>query len=147
MRRPEARTTAEQTRRALPPPRPTATRAPSTHEFLRGTSFYGHLGSVTVAEGEVVAQGDPIATVLDWAAEFGPQNSHLHYVMLSADLCAASDAAGGSLICGYDDTAGPNGIETLDDEPYSYTSVGDPCGTQAYPDAFISPSQFIATHG
>lgn len=106
-------------------------------------SFYGHLGSTTVTEGQTVSRGEQIATVLDWAAQFGPANSHLHYVVLGEDLCNASDAAGGALICGYDDTAGPNGIETLDDEPYSYTSVGDVCGTQQYPDAFISPSQFI----
>lgn len=109
-------------------------------------SFYGHLGSVTVNEGQIVDRGDQIATVLDWNAHFGAANSHLHYVMLSAELCAASDAANGALICGYDDTAGPNGIQTLDDEPYSYTSVGDPCGTHNYVDAFISPSQFIAAH-
>lgn len=109
-------------------------------------SFYGHLGSTTVTEGQRVARGDQIATVLDWAAHFGPANSHLHYVVLSEALCMASDAADGALICGYDDTASPNGIETLGDEPYSYTSVGDPCGTHQYPDAFISPSQFIEAH-
>jgi hypothetical protein len=109
-------------------------------------SFYGHLGSVAVSEGEYVARGDPIATVLDWQAHFGGANSHLHYVLLSSALCAASDAAGGALVCGYDDTAGPNGIVDLATEPASYTSVGDPCGTQAYPDAFLSPSQFIAAH-
>jgi murein DD-endopeptidase MepM/ murein hydrolase activator NlpD len=109
-------------------------------------SFYGHLGSVAVGQGAVVKRGDTIATVLDWNAHFGAPNSHLHYVVLSADLCAASAAAGGALVCGYDDTPGPNGIETLADEPYAYTSVGDVCGDHNYPDAFMSPSQFIAAH-
>jgi len=109
-------------------------------------SFYGHLGSVTVGEGEAVTRGQQIATVLDWQAQFGDANSHLHYVLLSAELCAASDAANGALICGYDDTAGPNGIEDLDSEPFSYTSIGDVCGDHNYPEAFTSPSQFIDLH-
>ena len=45
-----------------------------------------------------------------------------------------------------DDTQGPNGIEDLDSEPATYTSVGDPCGDHQYPEAFLSPSQFIAAH-
>lgn len=109
-------------------------------------SFYGHLGSVSVGEGDVVTRGQQIANVLDWQAQFGAANSHLHYVLLSSALCAASDAANGALVCGYDDTPGPNGIDTLDDEPFSYTSVGDPCGDDAYPDGFVSPSQFIELH-
>jgi murein DD-endopeptidase MepM/ murein hydrolase activator NlpD len=109
-------------------------------------SFFGHLGSVTVSEGQAVARGEPIATVLDWQAHFGAANSHLHYVILSADLCAASDAAGGALICGYDDTPGPNGITDLSNEPAVYTSVGDPCGDHMYPDAFRSPAKFIDRH-
>lgn len=109
-------------------------------------SFYGHLGSVAVTEGQTIARGDHIANVLDWQATFGGANSHLHYVLLSQPLCDASDAANGALICGYDDTAGPNGITDLSNEPAVYTSVGDPCGTQNYPDAFLSPSQFIDAH-
>lgn len=109
-------------------------------------SFFGHLGSVAVSSGDVVVRGDHIANVLDWQAEFGAANSHLHYVLLSADLCAASDAANGALICGYDDTQGPNGIDGLDTEPATYTSIGDPCGDHNYPEAFLSPSQFIAAH-
>jgi hypothetical protein len=109
-------------------------------------SFYGHLGSVSVGEGDVVARGQQIANVLDWQAQFGVANSHLHYVLLSSDLCAASDAANGALVCGYDDTPGPNGIEDLDSEPFSYTSVGDVCGDQNYADGFVSPSQFIDQH-
>lgn len=109
-------------------------------------SFYGHLGQVDVVEGQAVARGELVAHVLDWSATFGEANSHLHYVLLSSDLCAASDAAGGALVCGYDYTAGPNGITDLSNEPATYTSVGDPCGDQAYPDAFLSPSQFIDAH-
>lgn len=119
------------------------------HEVGNGEticSFYGHLGSVTVSEGQTVARGDQVATVLDWYAHFGIANSHLHYVLLSPDLCAASDAAGGALICGYDNTAGPNGITDLSNEPAVYTSVGDPCGTQNYPNAFHSPTKFIDAH-
>jgi murein DD-endopeptidase MepM/ murein hydrolase activator NlpD len=109
-------------------------------------SFYGHLGSLTVSEGQQVARGDQIATVLDWMAYFGEANSHLHYVLLSDALCSASDAAGGALVCGYDATSGPNGITDLSNEPATYTSIGDVCGDSAYPDAFISPSQFIEAH-
>lgn len=109
-------------------------------------SFYGHLGSVAVAEGDVVARGDTIAHVLDWQAQFGYANSHLHYVLLSQALCDASDGANGALVCGYDDTPGPNGIVDLDSEPATYTSVGDVCGDQNYPEAFIAPSQFIEAH-
>jgi murein DD-endopeptidase MepM/ murein hydrolase activator NlpD len=109
-------------------------------------SFYGHLGSVSVAEGDPVLRGDVIATVLDWSAHFGWPNSHLHYVVLAEELCLASHAASGALVCGYDETRGVNDIDTLDDEPATYTSVGDPCGAHAYPDAFISPSQLIAAH-
>jgi murein DD-endopeptidase MepM/ murein hydrolase activator NlpD len=106
-------------------------------------SFYGHLGSVTTFEGATVSRGDQIATVLDWNAQFGGANSHLHYVLLSYDLCVASDAAAGALICGYDYTSGPNGITDLSNEPAVYTSIGDACGDHNYPDAFIAPSQFI----
>lgn len=106
-------------------------------------SFYGHLGSVTVTAGQEVNRGDPIATVLDWNAHFGWPNSHLHYVVLDEDLCLASDAAGGALVCGYDETSASMGIEALEDEPLTYTSIGDPCGDHAYPNAFLSPSQFI----
>jgi murein DD-endopeptidase MepM/ murein hydrolase activator NlpD len=109
-------------------------------------SFYGHLGSVHVVAGQRVARGDTIASVLDWNAHFGWPNSHLHYVVLSEELCLASHAAGGALICGYDESRGDNGIETLDDEPPTYTSVGDPCGDHAYPEAFLSPSRFIDAH-
>ena len=109
-------------------------------------SFYGHLGSVVVAEGQRVARGEMIATVLDWNAHFGWPNSHLHYVVLSQELCLASHAADGALVCGYDESRGDGGIETLDDEPATYTSVGDPCGDHAYPDAFLSPSRFIDAH-
>jgi murein DD-endopeptidase MepM/ murein hydrolase activator NlpD len=109
-------------------------------------SFYGHLGSVAVSEGQNVARGDHIANVLDWNAQFGSANSHLHYVLLSPTLCAASAAASGALICGYDSTSGPNGITDLSNEPATYTSVGDVCGDHNYPDAFYSPTKFIDAH-
>lgn len=119
------------------------------HDVGDGTticSFYGHLGTVLVSPGDPVARGEQIATVLDWAAQFGDANSHLHYVLLSQALCDASDAADGALVCGYDDTPGPNGIVDLDTEPAVYTSVGDVCGDHNYPDAFYSPSKFIDAH-
>jgi murein DD-endopeptidase MepM/ murein hydrolase activator NlpD len=109
-------------------------------------SFFGHLGSLTVASGQTVARGDQIATVLDWNAHFGAPNSHLHYVLLSHDLCMASDSANGALVCGYDYTSGPNGIVDLATEPAAYTSIGDVCGDQNYPNAFLSPTQFIEAH-
>jgi murein DD-endopeptidase MepM/ murein hydrolase activator NlpD len=110
-------------------------------------SFYGHVTAPMVATGDSVTRGQPITTIADWAVAGGgaSSNTHLHYVFLSRDLCDASAAAGGGLVCGYDN-GGPNQVESLDSEPARYTSVGDPCGTQAYPEAFLSPSQFIAAH-
>jgi hypothetical protein len=58
----------------------------------------------------------------------------------------ASDSANGALVCGYDYTSGPNGIVDLSTEPATYTSIGDVCGDQNYPNAFLSPSQFIEAH-
>ena len=119
------------------------------HDLGKGESicsFYGHLGTTTVTAGQTVHRGDPIATVLDWNATFGAPMSHLHYVLLSAELCAASDAANGALVCGYDNTSGPTGVTNLSNEPAVYTSVGDPCGDHNYPNAFYSPSQFIQAH-
>jgi murein DD-endopeptidase MepM/ murein hydrolase activator NlpD len=109
-------------------------------------SFYGHLGSVSVATGAKVARGDQIATVLDWKKTFGASQSHLHYVILSAGLCDASAAAGGSLVCGYDNTSAATTAVDLATEPAVYTSSGDVCGDQRYPGAFASPSQFIEAH-
>lgn len=110
-------------------------------------SFYGHVTAPMVATGDTVEAGQPISTVADWAVAGGGSsaNSHLHYVILSRDLCEASAAASGALVCGYDQ-GGESGAHDLDSEPVRYTSVGDPCGTQNYPDAFLSPSQFIAAH-
>jgi hypothetical protein len=119
------------------------------HDVGDGTticSFYGHLGSVLVSAGDPVTRGEHVATVLDWQAQFGEANSHLHYVLLSQSLCDASDAADGALVCGYDDTPGPNGIDDLATEPADYTSVGDVCGDQSYGAAFHSPSKFIDAH-
>lgn len=120
------------------------------HDLADGSavcSFYGHINAPLVATGDVVTRGQPIASVADWAvAGGGPtSNTHLHYVLLSKDLCDASAAAGGGLVCGYD-SGGESGIAGLDDEPARYTSVGDACGDQNYPDSFIAPSQFIAAH-
>lgn len=109
-------------------------------------SFYGHLGSVSVSKGQKITRGTQIANVLDWKAQFGGANSHLHYVLLSAGLCNLSAASSGASICGYDKTSGPNGIETLEDEPATYTSIGDACGDHNYPDGFIAPSKFISAH-
>lgn len=110
-------------------------------------SFYGHVDPPLVVTGDTVEAGQQITTVADWAVAGGgdSSNSHLHYVVLSADLCAASAAASGALVCGYDQ-GGANGVEDLATEPARYTSAGDVCGTEKYPDAFLSPSQFIAAH-
>lgn len=109
-------------------------------------SFYGHLEYVTVSTGQTVSRGDKIAAVLDWVAYEGYANSHLHYVFLSPEMCDASAAASGALVCGYDTGTGYTGIETLADEPATWTSSYDVCGTQQYEGAFIAPSQFIQAH-
>ncbi len=104
-------------------------------------SFYGHLNAPSVAEGQQVARGDQVATVLDQQG-----NSHLHYVLLAPDLCAASAAANGALICGYDGTQGYNGVDDLSNEPAVYTALPNVCGNENYPDAFYSPTKFIDAH-
>jgi murein DD-endopeptidase MepM/ murein hydrolase activator NlpD len=119
------------------------------HHLGDGTtvcSFYGHLGPPIVKTGDSVSRGDQLATVLDWAKTFGAPNSHLHYVILDEALCHASAAAHGALVCGYDNTPGPNGIQDLATEPATYTSAGDVCGDDKYKDAFLAPSKFIAAH-
>lgn len=104
-------------------------------------SFYGHLNAPSVAKGQQVARGDQVATVLDQQG-----NSHLHYVLLAPDLCAASAAASGALICGYDGTQGYNGVDDLGNEPAVYTALPNVCGNENYPNAFYSPTKFIDAH-
>jgi hypothetical protein len=104
-------------------------------------SFYGHLNAPSVSAGQQVQRGDPVATILDQQG-----NSHLHYVLLSPALCDASAQANGALICGYDGTPGPNGVEDLASEPAVYTALPNVCANQNYPDAFYSPSKFIDAH-
>ena len=84
------------------------------HDLADGSavcSFYGHINAPLVAAGDVVTRGQPIASVADWAvAGGGPtSNTHLHYVLLSKQLCDASAAAGGGLVCGYD-SGGESGV-------------------------------------
>ncbi len=114
------------------------------HEYDGGQricSFYGHLNAPSVATGQVVARGDQVATILDQSG-----NSHLHYVMLAMNLCDASANAGGALVCGYDGTAGFNGVTDLSNEPAVYTALANVCANQNYPDAFLSPTKFIDAH-
>ncbi|MEW5847850.1 MAG: M23 family metallopeptidase [Myxococcota bacterium] len=110
-------------------------------------SFYGHLEPPDVFSGQMVSRGEQVARVLDWVAEFGAANSHLHYVLLSIDLCLASDGANGALVCGYDRGSGTGlGWTDLAGEPETYTAVNDICGDHNYPNAFIAPSKFIRDH-
>lgn len=113
------------------------------HTYDGGTicSFYGHLNAPNVGTGQMVARGDQVATILDQSG-----NSHLHYVLLSKQLCDASAAAGGALVCGYDGTQGFNGVTDLSNEPAVYTALPNVCGNQNYPDAFLSPTKFIDAH-
>lgn len=104
-------------------------------------SFYGHLNAPSVAKGQQVARGDQVATILDQQG-----NSHLHYVLLAPDLCAASAAASGALICGYDGTKAYNGVDDLSNEPAVYTALPNVCGNENYPGAFLSPTKFIDAH-
>jgi murein DD-endopeptidase MepM/ murein hydrolase activator NlpD len=125
------------------------------HELGDGTvvcSFYGHITTPLVQEGDQVSRGQQISTVISWTEATsrwpnpGPSsNSHLHYVFLSEDLCNLSASANGMDVCGYD-RGGPNGVDAQGDEPARYTSAGDECGDQGYPGSFISPTQFIAAH-
>ena len=121
------------------------------HELEDGSSvcsFYGHLNAPVVETGDYVERGQEVASVMDWAeaASGGSSsNTHLHYVVLSKELCDASANAGGALVCGYDNGL-DNDIETIEDEPYTYTSVGDPCYDHLYESSFISPTQFVEEH-
>lgn len=116
------------------------------HELGTGEvvcSFYGHLNEASVSTGDAVTRGQQISTVLDWALVGGASsNSHLHYVVLTKELCDASAAANGQLICGYD-TAGASEVSDLDNEPASYQAIDDNCGVSSYGKAFLSPSQLI----
>lgn len=110
-------------------------------------SFYGHIADLAVETGDRVDRGQRIAAVLDWAVAFGgpTSNTHLHYVLLSKELCDVSAAAGGGSICGYD-KGGANGVVDLDTEPATYTAVNDLCLDSRYPDSFLSPTQVIEAH-
>jgi Peptidase family M23 len=109
-------------------------------------SFYGHLWPPVVYSGEKVTRGQEIASVMDWTYYYpGYDNSHLHYVLVNSDVCDTAYYGSGG-VCGYDYTNGPNGITDLSNEPAVYTSIGDDCGTQAFPGGYIAPSQFVHEH-
>ncbi len=117
-------------------------------EGERICSFFGHVTSPIVETNQMVERGEQVTSVLDWALAVdggASTNTHLHYVLLSGPLCDASAAANGSLVCGYD-KGGPNAVDDLDTEPFSYTAIDDICGDHMYADAFISPTQFIEMH-
>lgn len=115
------------------------------HDLGNGTkicSFYGHLWPPVVATGQSVKRGQKIAEVMDWAYYYGSENSHLHYALVTEAVCNQALAGSGAL-CGYDQTSGPNGISDLTNEPATYTSVGDACGSHKHPNGYIAPSKFI----
>lgn len=112
-------------------------------------SFYGHIDALRVSTGQHVARGQQIARIMDWAANIpgGAKNSHLHYTIVPWDLCQASAATNGALVCGYD-----NGSDdayhrnmTIDDEPDTYQARNDVCHDESY-GPFIAPSKFIRAH-
>jgi hypothetical protein len=127
------------------------------HEVGDGTqvcSFYGHITTPMVNAGDRVTRGQQISTVLPWSQACtgcSDSNTHLHYVLVTKPLCdkaALSGAtSGGSSICGYDG-GGPSSVgwSDLSTEPYSYTTVSDPCGNDGFTNGFISPSKFIQDH-
>jgi len=108
-------------------------------------SFYGHLWPPVVSTGQTVKRGQKIAEVLDWNAVFGGENSHLHYVIVTEALCNQALAGSGGL-CGYDKSSGPTGYSNLSNEPFSYTSKGDGCGSEVHKDGYLSPAQFVLAH-
>ncbi|MBE7484108.1 MAG: M23 family metallopeptidase [Polyangiaceae bacterium] len=115
------------------------------HDLGNGTkicSFYGHLWPPVVSTGQSVKRGQKIAEVMDWAYFYGNENSHLHYALVTEAVC--NQALGGSgALCGYDQTSGPNGISDLTNEPATYTSAGDACGSHKHANGYIAPSKFI----
>ena len=109
-------------------------------------SFYGHLWAPDVYSGQKVSRGQQIAQVMDWAYYYpGEYNSHLHYVLVNSDVCDTAYYGSGG-VCGYDYTSWSNGIYDLATEPAEYTSIGDPCGTEAFAGGYIAPSQFVVEH-
>ncbi len=108
-------------------------------------SFYGHLWPPAVKTGQAVKRGQKIAEVMDWVYFYGWENSHLHYVIVSENVCNQALAGSGGL-CGYDSSSGPTGYTNLSNEPASYTSAGDPCGSQIYKNGYLSPAQFVQAH-
>lgn len=110
----------------------------------RVCSFYGHVHDLAVSEGSWVSRGQQIAKVKDWAecSQGGASsNTHLHYVLLSKELCDRADHASGTGVCGYDGST-----QDVSPEPYHFTAVNDICYDSSYPLSFISPTQFIADH-
>ncbi|WP_224362947.1 M23 family metallopeptidase [Hyalangium versicolor] len=107
-------------------------------------SFYGHIdgGSKNtpppVHTGETVTRGTRIANVMRWKDYYPADDiiSHLHYSIISGELCDFVEQVGGKL-CGYD-----RSTVDLSPEPYSMTAINDICG-DSHTDGFISPSQFI----
>ena len=124
------------------------------HDVGDGTkvcSFYGHINPPSVQAGQTVQRGQQVATVKNWAecvSGGSSTNTHLHYVLLSEELCnKAKNSGSGSGICGYD-TGGPSSLGRTDltNEPYYYTSVNDACGSHTVANGFISPTKFIDDH-
>lgn len=124
------------------------------HDVGDGTkvcSFYGHINPPSVQAGQTVQRGDQVATVKNWAecvSGGSPSNTHLHYVLISEELCNKAKSSGsGSGICGYD-AGGPSALGRTDigAEPYYYTSVNDACGSHTVSNGFISPTKFIDDH-
>ncbi|MBK7585606.1 MAG: M23 family metallopeptidase [Myxococcales bacterium] len=105
-------------------------------------SFYGHLWPPVVSKGQSIKRGQKIAEVMDWVYFYGTENSHLHYVIVTEALCDQALAGSGGL-CGYDSSNGPTGYSNLSNEPFSYTSKGDGCGSQVHKNGYLSPAQFI----
>ena len=125
-------------------------RRPFTSDVEVFCSFYGHLkpGSLKVTVGDVVEQGQQIASVLPWSEvepSEGDSNSHLHATVIGEAWCKTLANNGGAP-CGYDQKyeAYPD-VDWHDPStaPLSYESLGPPCVGQT----FYSLSQFLKEYG
>ena len=85
------------------------------HETSTGFvySMYAHLDAVNVYQGQTLAKGDAIGTILSWVFSSGTDNSHLHWEMRYNGSMAS--------VCNNGFVPGPGYTYPLTPDNYGYT--------------------------
>ncbi|MBX3025562.1 DUF4214 domain-containing protein [bacterium] len=89
-----------------------------------GATLYGHLATVGVTDGQVVAQGDPIGTVgntlglLQTGESCGSVNSHLHFEV--KDHAVLGTTSDDGVTWGYTPELGVGGLQIAAHQPDAY---------------------------